>query len=341
LVLDGIDTRGRVCVDSVYLDRLRGADNGPAIEHAYAATTYQAQGTTVESAYVMADPSMNRQEFYVATSRTSGETRIYVTPEIQFDREEFAPRPPGAIGLDHIAAAAERDGSQAAAHDAGLRSRFTGLPSDQLAGRLHELRAEAGDEGRSEEAHEEIAQRLAESAARLRLAREQREEMPAPKRLEGRQQRQERAAREHDLAERESHEVEYQESLRAEARQMTEVRHEARAESAVIEAMLAERERLAVAAARLSPPDYITNEIGERPSDPTKAAEWDKAVRGIESYRLKNGVVDRNSALGPEPKHGSGYERRGARESIERVQRSLGRHQEHAIEHSAGMEIGL
>ncbi|MGN6815060.1 MAG: MobF family relaxase [Solirubrobacterales bacterium] len=341
LVLDGIDTRGRVSVDSVYLDRLRGTDKGPAIEHAYAATTYQAQGATVESAFVMADPSMNRQEFYVATSRTSGETRIYATPEIQFEREEFAPRPPGAAGLDHIVAAAERDGSQAAAHDEALRSRYADVPSEQLAGRLHELRAEAGDERRSEEAHEEIAQRLAESAARLRHAREAREDMPAPKRLEGRQQRQERAARERDLAERESGEVEYQESLRAEARQMAEVRHEARAESAVIEAMLAERERLAVTAARLSPPDYITRELGKRPSDPTKAAEWDKAVRGIEGYRLREGVVDRDNALGPEPKHGSGYERRDARESIERAQRKLALHHKHAAERSAGMDMGL
>jgi AAA domain/TrwC relaxase len=92
LVLVGIDTRGRVCVDSDYLGRLRERDGGPAIEHAYAATTYQAQGATVDTAFVMADPSMDRQEFYVAASRTREQTYLYATPEIQFDRDEYAPR---------------------------------------------------------------------------------------------------------------------------------------------------------------------------------------------------------------------------------------------------------
>ncbi|HEY4779056.1 MAG TPA: hypothetical protein VIH47_05635 [Solirubrobacterales bacterium] len=64
LVLDGIDTRGRVCVDSVFLGRVTNYGD-PALQHAYAATTYQAQGATVDRAYVMADPSMNPiQAFY-------------------------------------------------------------------------------------------------------------------------------------------------------------------------------------------------------------------------------------------------------------------------------------
>ncbi|MGN6257335.1 MAG: ATP-dependent DNA helicase [Solirubrobacterales bacterium] len=49
LVLDGIDTAGRVGVDSVFLGRVNPRDGAPAIEHAYAATIYQAQGATLES----------------------------------------------------------------------------------------------------------------------------------------------------------------------------------------------------------------------------------------------------------------------------------------------------
>ncbi|MGN6259029.1 MAG: hypothetical protein ACTHN3_14990 [Solirubrobacterales bacterium] len=321
---------------------MRDADKGPAIEHAYAATTYQAQGATVESAFVMADPSMDRQEFYVAASRSSGETRLYATPEIQFNREEFAPPSPYLReGLDHIAAAAERDGSQAAAHDAALRSRFADLPSEQLAGRLHELSAEAGAEAANERNHDHLAEELQENTESLRRIRREREELPEPRRWEKKQERWEREWEEHLLNHSERSALERAERLRAEARQLSEVRHEARAESAVIKSMLAERERLAVAAARLSPPAYITRELGERPSDPTKAAEWDKAVRGIEGYRLKNGVVDRDNALGPQPKHDRGYERRDATESIERAQRRLSLHRKHAAERSAGMDIGL
>lgn len=135
LWLVGIDTRGRVCVDSDYLGRLRERDGGPAIEHAYAATTYQAQGATVDTAFVMADPSMDRQEFYVATSRTREQTYLYATPEIQFDRDEFAPQSPYLRdGLDHVAEAAERDGSQVSAHDEALaRSSSSFLPMSSFA----------------------------------------------------------------------------------------------------------------------------------------------------------------------------------------------------------------
>jgi hypothetical protein len=79
------------------------------------------------------------------------------------------------------------------------------------------------------------------------------------------------------------------EQLRAEGAELPEVRHEARAEAAVADHVLAERERVVATATRLSPPDYIKRELGERPSDPTKAAAWDRAVRGIEGYRVRNG----------------------------------------------------
>ena len=91
LVLAGIDTDRQVGVDPGYLGRVNPSDGAPALEHGYAATIYQAQGATLDSAFVMADPSMDRQEFYVAASRTREETFFYATPEVGFDRVEFAP----------------------------------------------------------------------------------------------------------------------------------------------------------------------------------------------------------------------------------------------------------
>jgi conjugative relaxase-like TrwC/TraI family protein len=323
LVLDGIDTRGRVCVDSVYLDRLRDRDKGPAIEYAYAANTYQSQGSTVDRAFVAADPSMDRQELYVAASRSRGETRLYVTPEANPERAEFAPRPRDLAGLEHIAKAAERDRAQAAAHDAALRSRFTDMGSEQLAAKLAEIRAEARTEAGVDERYRRLGEKIREDAEVLESIRSEPERYAAP-----------------DSAERSTCE---RIALNARERDgLPEVRHEARAEEAAAEAILAKRERMAFEAARVSPPRYITREIGERPSDPAKAAEWDKAVRGVEGYRLRNGVVDRDSALGPEPKHHeSHYERRDARESIQQVQRQRSLHHKHRAEHSAGMDIGL
>jgi conjugative relaxase-like TrwC/TraI family protein len=321
LWLVGIDTRGRVCVDSDYLGRLRERDGGPAIEHAYAATTYQAQGATVDTAFVMADPSMDRQEFYVATSRTREQTYLYATPEIQFDRDEFAPRSPHLReGLDHIAEAAERDGSQVSAHDEALRQEFGQLPSDELARRLHELRAEAGSERHNEDRHHQAQESIRRDTERLQSIRSEPERFhPA-----------------HEWAARERIEAE-----RTERDGLPDIGHEARARLAVAEHVLAERERAAATAARLSPPSYIKTELGERPSDPTKAATWDKAVRGVEGYRVRNGVVDRDNALGPKPKdRAAEQQQRLARERLQRAQIELKLKRERTVERSMGLGIG-
>jgi ATP-dependent exoDNAse (exonuclease V) alpha subunit len=71
-VLEGIDQARRVEAGPDYLELTTLGGGAPALQHAYAVTTYCAQGTTVDSAYVMADPSMDKQEFYVATSRSRG-----------------------------------------------------------------------------------------------------------------------------------------------------------------------------------------------------------------------------------------------------------------------------
>lgn len=60
VVLDGVDTARRVSVDSAYLKEVT-KDGAPALQHAYAATAYQAQGSTVDRAYVMVDPSMDKR----------------------------------------------------------------------------------------------------------------------------------------------------------------------------------------------------------------------------------------------------------------------------------------
>jgi len=319
LWLVGIDTRGRVCVDSDYLGRLRERDGGPAIEHAYAATTYQAQGATVDTAFVMADPSMDRQEFYVATSRTREQTYLYATPEIQFDRDEFAPRSPLREGLEHIAEAAERDRAQVSAHDEALRRELGERPGDELLRRLHELKSEAGAERHNEERRLQAETEIDRHSEHLEQYRSASHKVhPA----------------------NEEHTLERLAAARAEREQLPEVGHEARAKMAVAEHILAERERAAATAARISPPDYIKAELGERPSDPTKARAWDKAVRGIEGYRVRNGMRDRDSALGPKPKDRAAQaEQTRVRERLQRAQREL-KLKQRTLERSKGLGIG-
>jgi conjugative relaxase-like TrwC/TraI family protein len=297
VVLDGIDTARRVSVDAVYLRSANPRDGAPALQHAYAATTYQAQGATVDRAYVMADPSMDRQEFYVAASRSREETYLYATPEVQIEREEYAPRSPHLReGLEHIAEAAERDGAQVAAHDEALRSSLGRLSTEELLRRREELRSEAGAERQNQEAAQRLDERIAEFGA------------------------QKESGHRDGLLDR----------LRAERAQLPPVEHRARAEVAVIDHLLAERERAAFTAARISPPAYIAREMGERPSDPVKQQAWDRAVRGIERYRQKHGVVDKDSPLGARPDSAAQRaaweaQRRQLRQSQRSLERAQGR----------------
>jgi conjugative relaxase-like TrwC/TraI family protein len=339
VALDGIDTARRVCVDAVFLGRVNESDGSLALQHAYAATTYQAQGATVDTAFVMADPSMDRQEIYVAASRSRGETNFYATPEAQIEREEFAPRSPHEReGLEHIAAAAERDRAQVAAHDEALRSRLAPLSSQELHRLRDELAAEAGAEHRADAAREELTERIDLIDRQIDRYAEQAERIGALPRRERRPER--------DRLEAEARRaVEQAQGIEAERGQVPPPAHRARAEVAVVEHLLAERERAALIAARISPPSYVVAELGERPTrNGLKRSEWDGAVRKIERYRQRHGIEDRDTAFGAEPKDEAlRRQQRIARESIQRAQRQLGIEQQQAkvVQRSRSMGIEM
>ncbi len=98
------------------------------------------------------------------------------------------------------------------------------------------------------------------------------------------------------------------------------------AEIATLEAELAERRRLTVAAARLCPPSYVREAIGERPEPPRARHRWETGLQEIERYRQAHGVSDPGRALGQEPRQGferAAYQRTQNR--IASLQRELGR----------------
>lgn len=112
----------------------------------------------------------------------------------------------------------------------------------------------------------------------------------------------------------------------------------ARQELAVAERVLAERRELAVTAARLSPPRYIKNELGDRPRDSPKRQAWDWGVEEIEAYRRRYGVKDPNRALGRE------RDPERQRETLRRIhaaQRALGRGPHAARERGLGRSLGI
>ena len=270
-----------------------------------------------------------------ATSRSRGETTIFATPEIQATREEIAPGDPYLRrGIQHIAEAAQRDRAQTAAHEEALRSELRGLPTEELLARRGELAGAASQESADEERRHraerwiESQEKVLDRASARREAAEaaprkvRREALPAAQVIEA------------DAQEKVG-------QLRAELREMPIVSHEARAELANAELVLAERRQAAITAVKLSPPAYITAELGERPSDPGMRSSWDKGVAEIESFRQRHGVRDPEHALGQEHEHD--WSREQTRERLQQRQVELQRTQEQSIELEAdsSMEIGL
>jgi len=335
-VLQGIDRPRTVEVGPDYLAQTTLNGEVAALQHAYAVTTYCAQGATVDRAYVMADPSMDKQEFYVATSRSREETYLYATQEIRAERAEFAPpsvEDRGALG--QLAQATERDRAQSAAHDEATRAELSRLPTPEIAKRRQELFRPAGMEQQGEGDYTRQASETERCRERYERAVAERE---AAERLGWRERRQE-------LPRAQENEQRLGERLKVNAeklRGMEPPGDTARREQQIAERLLAERVEQALTAARIKPPRYVTKELGERPSGSVKAREWDRGVRGIEGYRREYGVTDKKRALGKEPK---GASQRAARERalrrMQEVQRRLGRGQQLARTRDTGRGLGL
>jgi hypothetical protein len=279
----------------------------PALQHAYAVTTHCAQGTTVDTAYVMADPSMDKQEFYVATSRTREKTYLYATPEIQAERGEYAPVGPERDAIAHVAEAAERDRAQTAAHDEALRAGLAKLPTEELAARRSKLGTPARFEAQHEESYARQVRAVEERRGQVEQASADREAVEALGWRERRQKLPYASESERLFTERLA-------EVTAKLAEMEPPGSAARREREIAGQLLDTRSAQALAAVRIEPPAYIARELGERPADSAKARVWDRGAQGIEGYRLEHGVKDQRSAFGREPKSAAA---RAAREAAD------------------------
>lgn len=98
---------------------------------------------------------------------------------------------------------------------------------------------------------------------------------------------------------------------------------------------------MAVIAARLAPPAYITKELGERPADPEKRQSWEVGVRTIEGYRQEHGVKDRDNAFGRDAGRSAERAREQAQQHLRQSQRELGRIKEAARTRDTDFSLGI
>ncbi len=296
VVLDGIDTRRRVCVDSDYLGAENPNDGSPALQHAYAATTYQAQGATVDRAYVMADPSMDRQEFYVAASRSREETWFYATPEIQVEREEYAPRSPTcaralSTSPKRPSGTAPRSRPTTRRCARGSRSCLARSWRDGATSCASEAGAEGGQ--RSARGTRRAARRDEELLERIEAERQALGGEPAG----GRRDSEDRdavaagstraTAMSREAAER-----------RPSATALPAVEHDARAELAVIDRIARPARATWRSPRRGSPRPTTSSRSWGSGRVEAAAGAWDRAVREVEGYRQQHGIRDRDTRSG-------------------------------------------
>jgi hypothetical protein len=317
VVLEGIDQARWVEVGRDYLDRTTLGGEAPALQHAYAVTTYCAQGATVDRAYVMVDPSMDKQEMYVAASRTRDQTYLYATSEIHAERSEYAPTEPERDPIAHVGEAAERDRAQTAAHDEALRAELAKLPIDELAARRSKLDTPARFEARHREEYADQLRAVEERRGQVERAGADREAVEALGWRERRQKLPYAIESERLSSERLADE-------KAELAQMEPPSTEVRREREIAAQLLDTRSAQALTAARIEPPSYIVKELGERPTDPAEARAWDRGVQGVERYRLEHGVRDKSDAFGHEPQDAlARMTREAAQRRLAEVQRRL------------------
>jgi conjugative relaxase-like TrwC/TraI family protein len=267
-------------------------EGAPAIEHAYALTTYAAQGKTFDSVQTLLDPGLSREDFLVAVSRARGETVAYGVAASELTDADLGPGKREIVDpLHDLRAGAERVASEYAASEVDARMRLEALGPVELARRRAELERTIGEAARPSPAGERLAaleQRIATARTRLDAIAEGQASNPDP-------QASERSARSLTQGRRQLSRLE---SERAElagiaaAQPAPEARSaEARYQLRLVEEQMLRLHRKQVLAERLNPTRPILDALGPYPADKKLAADWESGADLIHAFRLRYGIT--------------------------------------------------
>jgi hypothetical protein len=333
-----------VRLDRRYLERVTPSRE-PAIQHAYALTTYSTESKTFDSAFALLDSGLSREDFTVAISRSRGPTTAYGVAASELTDADLGP---GTRDLEDAAHdlryGAERAAGEYAALEVSSRKRVEAMAPLDLARRGAELqrRVEAGSErSPAQERLADLEQRIEKGTARLAEMEGERAAVAAEAGPDNDRLSQIEAAR--GLAVKQLKRLEGERdgltvAVAAEAPRSGPSGAE-RAELALIEERLVQLRRREVAAERAQPSKMILESLGARPTDPLKAALWNEGVDAIYAYRQRHAITaPGKDPLGPRPRDAA--QRRDRREAelrLARVQQRLGKEKLRAAER--GMQI--
>ena len=87
------------------------------------------------------------------------------------------------------------------------------------------------------------------------------------------------------------------------------------------------------------PPRWARDMLGDRPTTPRQAGQYDRAIRTVARYRVEHDIPDRHADIGPEPTDTRQHARyREAHNAAEQAQRNLDR--EPTLERSQDLSLG-
>jgi conjugative relaxase-like TrwC/TraI family protein len=315
LYLQRLGAEGQgVRLDRRYLEKMTPSRE-PAIQHAYALTTYSTESKTFDSAFALLDSGISREDFTVAISRTSGATTAYGVAASELTDADLGPGTREVEDAAHdLRLGAERAAGEYAAIEVGARKRVEAMAPPDLARRRSEL-------------EQRLTTAAEPSPAEGRLADLERRIAAAESRLAGMESDQARQLAAKQLRRLKSERDGLTVEVATETPRRSQLTGTERAELALIEDRLVDLRRRAVAAERSQPSKMIVESLGPRPKDPLQAALWNNGVDAIYGYRQRYGITTAGKdPLGSKPRDAAQRrERRQAELRIARVQKQLGK----------------
>jgi conjugative relaxase-like TrwC/TraI family protein len=347
IYLQHLSVEGRgVRLDRNYLSRTTKAGD-PAIQHAYALTTYTTQSKTFDSTFALLDSGISREDFTVAISRNRGAVTAYGVAATELTDPDLGPGIREIEDAAHeLRAGAERNAGEYAASEIGLRKRVEAKSPIELVNRRAELesrRVAASERSPLQDRLEGVDRRIANGKAHLAELAKDRALLYGQPQIDAKRLSQIDASERRSTAQiqkLESEREQLADKIQVESQATTKLSPSERAELAVIEDRLTDLSRRHATKERFQTTKLIQEALGARPKNSLDRALWNEGVNAIYAFRQRYGITSTTGhPLGPKSRDAArSRDRHQAQLRLSRIQQSLGKKRARRAERA--MRIG-